>query len=1058
MTVTPPRVSVLSKNLEPPIPRSSAHTSRAAASTASVASTTRRHPSARPAASSATASDVGVVHSQAPINVQEPQRLALATGSGSVSSTVEEVAKMSTLVWLQDLKALFDNANERFPDVVWKPDPGEDQGDGKEIWGHQAMIYARATPSFQARYFSLKSVADASSSPSTTSAVSVDVTHSASRTPSPSPPAPSVELKPLNSILRLSTSVNPTLFEAELEYLYTGQGFGEMFEFLFDSSDSTGDQVQAEQLRAENLRKDLLYMWRSRLYSDVRITLTGEFASSSNETTTAVFSAQRFILASRCPYFHTVLVERSNETSQYNEQGQVILSLPSRTFTPAALHFTLGYIYTGTLMFSQRTYDLDTAFHIMRAAKYLALPSLYDDIQARIVHEMMHGLFHASLSFREYERITAGAWATDASGCRCQQCARRAPRVLQFSLAHDVENAVLERGARRALVGMFGRGWCTSEFAGLPLGLRESLVRGVGKRTIPTNAFALLFAAEDALAWLTTVTDEWAQEVRATVLSARRKVDEVVCGQCEACFGCTQWSELIARDKVEKLGWIIDSVGRGVNERCAASAALYQMLVSILSHPTFAEDRVPVLSSISRIRAKVEQARVYLLQWIGERWIAIRQGGGFDGLEGRVLKEICDHIELPPEDLLHPQFVVVARLTAVFKNVQQYKQLLSHRDSEAQRLLDIFQTLLDTNGLSAEFRRNLLVATQRLSKRSGVYPTCYKLKDVELISEHPVAAGSFADVHKGRLLGQTVCLKVIRLYQTSHVTSFLQKVAAEAILWGQLSHPNLLPIYGLFQYTTRICLVSPWMEFGDITNFLRQRPDADRLRLVSDVARGIDYLHKDDIVHGDLKGANILVNDAGRACLADFGLSAVTDADILHWTSNSSAASKGGSVRWQAPELFDVESDDTIHNSKSSDVYAFACVAYEIFTGNIPFFEVPRDPAVISRVQMGAKPSRPPASSLAWGPWGLKESHWSFMEACWSTSPDDRPSIVKAVVQFVSDQALDDRPIENPNIISRALFRDSVDTGVELPAIDELEAILSKAVSASGSETDIPTS
>ena len=46
--------------------------------------------------------------------------------------------------------------------------------------------------------------------------------------------------------------------------------------------------------------------------------------------------------------------------------------------------------------------------------------------------------------------------------------ARRAPRVLEFALEEDVKNTSLERGARRALVGPFGEGWCTQEFAGLP--------------------------------------------------------------------------------------------------------------------------------------------------------------------------------------------------------------------------------------------------------------------------------------------------------------------------------------------------------------------------------------------------------------------------------------------------------------------------------------------------------------------------------------------------------------------------------------------------------------
>jgi serine/threonine protein kinase len=158
------------------------------------------------------------------------------------------------------------------------------------------------------------------------------------------------------------------------------------------------------------------------------------------------------------------------------------------------------------------------------------------------------------------------------------------------------------------------------------------------------------------------------------------------------------------------------------------------------------------------------------------------------------------------------------------------------------------------------------------------------------------------------------------------------------------------------------------VENGDINNYLKLNPLANRILLVSlfislhikytytlnlvmqalDVAAGISYLHANNIIHGDLKGVsinfsstpsttyasfgkpNILVDDSGRARVADFGLSAVTDPMILQWTSLPFAASIGGSRRWQAPELFSVEDEEEVPNSEASDVYAWACVCYEV--------------------------------------------------------------------------------------------------------------------------------
>lgn len=537
------------------------------------------------------------------------------------SPGLQEATKNSTTVWQAELEALFHNAKDRFPDVVWELESeeveevwgGHKGKDVEEVWGHKgkkvkenctsldlfqtAIVYARAPPTFQTRYFSfrpnLTTPTPYSSSPLPlgTSALSLDIPPSLSRTPSPSPfrsssssPAPSNLPLISSSLLRLTTPISPALFSNELEYLYTGQGFGEAFEFLFDSLESTNSDVEAAELRIDKLRKDLVFMWRSRLYSDIRISLTGNFSSNNHENTTAIFSSHRFILVSRSPYFHTALIAWPSKNHPQNSNNEPLtLTLPSPPFTPASLHFTLGFIYTGTLIFSHRSYDLITAFQIMRAATYLSLPTLYDEIQARIVQEMLHGLFHAFLEFPEYERLTAGSWGT--GGCRCRQCARRVPRVLEFALADDVKNGLLERGARRALVGLFGEGWCTSEFVALPVKVRETLLKGVGKRTTPPNAFALLFAAEHALAKLASVIDAWSAEVKEIILTGRRGVDDVICGKSEACFTSREWSEIMERDGVafedaDRVEWIMASVSRGVNERNAA--LLYQVNFSSL--------------------------------------------------------------------------------------------------------------------------------------------------------------------------------------------------------------------------------------------------------------------------------------------------------------------------------------------------------------------------------------------------------------------------------------------------------------------------------------------
>ncbi|KAG6845557.1 hypothetical protein H0H93_016055, partial [Arthromyces matolae] len=174
--------------------------------------------------------------------------------------------------------------------------------------------------------------------------------------------------------------------------------------------------------------------------------------------------------------------------------------------------------------------------------------------------------------------------------------------------------------------------------------------------------------------------------------------------------------------------------------------------------------------------------------------------------------------------------------------------------------------------------------------------------------EEPVTAGGFADIYQG-IFGDdddsdqrvVVCMKVMCVYETLDKEHIMKQIAREVLLWGQLSHPNILPIYGLYRLRGRPCLVMPWIENGEVNKYLKEHPSASRLNL---------YFHAYGIIDGDLKGANILISTSGRAYVANFGLSSISsDPQILAWTSHSSISFKGGSVCWQARKLFDMEND-----------------------------------------------------------------------------------------------------------------------------------------------------
>ncbi|KAF9256314.1 kinase-like protein [Marasmius fiardii PR-910] len=313
---------------------------------------------------------------------------------------------------------------------------------------------------------------------------------------------------------------------------------------------------------------------------------------------------------------------------------------------------------------------------------------------------------------------------------------------------------------------------------------------------------------------------------------------------------------------------------------------------------------------------------------------------------------------------------------------------LEQKGQDAQTWLDDMQLLADCPSTSTELRPIVLTIMLRLSKKSGLYPTCLAIQNVKKLGKYPVAHGGFGDVWKG-VIGESdvpVCLKTVKTYLNSDVEKLCKGYLREAIVWRQLEHPNLLPFLGIYylENDQQLCLISPWMERGNLVQYVRSTPreDVDHPTLVYDVANGLSYLHSKRIVHGDLKGVNILITPSGRASIGDFGLARVTEMHGLQFTASTTRPV--GTSRWLAPELLTGNLGNC--SSKESDVYAYGCVCYEIFTGLHPFPDLPKEGTVVLQVVQGKHSSRPENISE------LDDSMWALMESCWNMDPPTRPN------------------------------------------------------------------
>ncbi|EJU01096.1 kinase-like protein [Dacryopinax primogenitus] len=159
-------------------------------------------------------------------------------------------------------------------------------------------------------------------------------------------------------------------------------------------------------------------------------------------------------------------------------------------------------------------------------------------------------------------------------------------------------------------------------------------------------------------------------------------------------------------------------------------------------------------------------------------------------------------------------------------------------------------------------------------------------------------------------------------------------------IWSELRHPNILPFLGLARLDELgPCFVSPWMMHGDVLSYLKEYPTMDRVRIIRGVIQGITYLHtqKRPVIHGDIKGLNILISSEGFPVLCDFGLSILLDPDVDRATTTTAAL---GSQRYMAPErLLPRRYNLSMHQSRTpaADMFSFAITAFEILTSIIPF-------------------------------------------------------------------------------------------------------------------------
>ncbi|XVV07311.1 serine/threonine-protein kinase [Actinosynnema sp. CA-248983] len=160
---------------------------------------------------------------------------------------------------------------------------------------------------------------------------------------------------------------------------------------------------------------------------------------------------------------------------------------------------------------------------------------------------------------------------------------------------------------------------------------------------------------------------------------------------------------------------------------------------------------------------------------------------------------------------------------------------------------------------------------------------------------------------------------------------FRARFQREARLAASLSHPNIVPVHDFGEIDGQLFLDMLLVDGTDLRRMMGQsQVDQDRaLAVLRQVARALDAAHEAGLVHRDVKPSNILVDGAGRAYLADFGIARETSADATVLTQSGDLI---GSWDYMAPERLSRSDVDG-----RSDQYSLACVLFECLTGRLPY-------------------------------------------------------------------------------------------------------------------------
>ncbi|XP_021817531.1 mitogen-activated protein kinase kinase kinase ANP1-like isoform X2 [Prunus avium] len=276
-----------------------------------------------------------------------------------------------------------------------------------------------------------------------------------------------------------------------------------------------------------------------------------------------------------------------------------------------------------------------------------------------------------------------------------------------------------------------------------------------------------------------------------------------------------------------------------------------------------------------------------------------------------------------------------------------------------------------------------------------------------------IGCGAFGRVYMGMNLGSGELLAVKQVLIAANSASkektqaHIKELEEEVKLLKNLSHPNIVRYLGTVREEETLNILLEFVPGGSISSLLGKFgsfPEAVIRTYTKQLLLGLEYLHKNGIMHRDIKGANILVDNKGCIKLADFGASK----QVVELATISGAKSMKGTPYWMAPEVI----LQTGH-SFSADIWSVGCTVIEMATGKPPWSQQYQEVAALFHI--GTTKSHPPI------PEHLSFEAKDFLLKCLQKEPNLRP-VASELLQhpFVTGQHMEPHPVFRKSVMEES--------------------------------------